>query len=104
MAVGGWLTVDAISRGWQPSMLAHLPIHGLDSESHEPSATSHQPTLLQQQLEAELISLRGRKPSMHEVVQTDEETAGVRAKSCAEDRAGHAADHSSENEWPDGRP
>jgi hypothetical protein len=59
--------------------------------------------LLKEQLEPELIVLRRGEPSIHQVIEPDEEPAGVRTQGGADDGASEPADKRAKDEWPDAR-
>ena len=60
-------------------------------------------TLLQEQFEAKLVALRGGESSIEELVEPNEEAAGVRAEEGAERRTGEPADERANQEWANRR-
>ena len=64
---------------------------------------TEEPVLLQEQLEPELVMLRGGKPPAHQVIETDEEAASVRTQGSTDDRPGETADKGAKHKWPDAR-
>jgi hypothetical protein len=61
------------------------------------------PALLEEQLEPELIVLRGGEAAIHQVIEADEEAAGVGTQGGAEDGPGEPADDRAKDKWPDAR-
>jgi len=59
--------------------------------------------LLKEELEPELVVLGGGEAAIHEVIEADEEAAGMRTQGGAEDGAGEPADDRAKDEWPDSR-
>ena len=66
-----------------------------------PLSLTHREESLKKQLESELIVLRRSEPSIHQVVEPDEEAASMWAQGSADDGTGEPADKGAENEWPD---
>jgi hypothetical protein len=57
--------------------------------------------LLKEQLEPELVVLRGSEPAIQQVIEADEEASSVGAQGGAKDSPGEPADDSTKNKWPD---
>jgi hypothetical protein len=58
---------------------------------------------LQEQLEPELVVLRGDQSSIHQVIQPDQEAAGVGTQGSAKDGTGEPTDKCAKDKWPDAR-
>ena len=69
-----------------------------------PDGAEHEQRLLKEQLESELISLRGRDTAICQVVQTDEKAARMRAQRGADNCAGQTTDDRTEKKRADVRP
>jgi hypothetical protein len=60
-----------------------------------------EPGLLQEQLEPELVVFRRGEPAIHQVIETDEEAAGMRTQGSPEHGTGEPANDRAKNKWPD---
>jgi hypothetical protein len=57
--------------------------------------------LLEEELESELVVLGRGEAAIQQVIEADEEAAGVGTQGGADDGAGEPADHGAKDKWPD---